>query len=82
MTQQTLPEETDSESPPSAFGRLRREITQHRTAYAVLGLSVLGGVAIAPQIFPDATPLQGGFGGLCLGAWAALGSSAGKFFGD
>ena len=82
MTPNPRPRETDSESPASVWLRFRREVTRHRTAYAVLGLSALGGVAIVPQIFPDATHLQGGFGGLCLGAWAALGSSAGKFFGD
>ena len=76
------PEEIDSESHTSVFQRIRREGARHRTAYAVLGLSALGGVAIVPEIFPEATALQGTFGGLCLGAWAALTSSAGKFFGD
>lgn len=67
----SLPEPA-SGSPGSWRARVQRELWRHRTAYIVL----------VPEIFPEATPVQAAFGGACLGAWAALGSSAGKFFGD
>ena len=69
-------------SPRSLGERARQELSRHRTAYIVLALFTAGGIALVPEIFPEATPVQGAFGGACLGAWAALGSSAGKFFGD
>ena len=72
----------DSGPPRSLRERVLHEVSQHRTAYIVLALFTVGGIALVPEIFPEATPVQGAFGGACLGAWAALGSSAGKFFGD
>jgi hypothetical protein len=74
------PDEAKTEKTTSA--KLREEISRHRTAYTILALSTIGGIALVPEIFPEATALQGAFGGACLGTWAALSSSAGKFFGD
>lgn len=78
----TAPTPDEPKPKKTAFAKLREEVSRHRTAYTVLALFTIGGIALVPEIFPEATPLQGAFGGACLGAWAALSSSAGKFFGD
>ena len=58
---------------------VRRELVQHKMAYIVLVLFMVGGILIIPEIFPEATRLQGAFGGIFLGIWAALSAVPQKF---
>ena len=73
------PAESSPSEPLSLGARVRREISQHRMAYIVLVLFMIGGVFLIPWIFPDATRLQGAFGGMFLGIWAALSAVPQKF---
>jgi hypothetical protein len=64
---------------PTLGARVRRELVQHRMAYIVLVLFMIGGILIIPEIFPEATRTQGALGGIFLGIWAALSAVPQKF---
>jgi len=78
------PEEPNGapQASPSLAAKLRHELAARPKPYIVLVLLVVGGMVLVPEIFPDATRIQGAFGGLLLGVWGTLAAAGGKFFGD
>ena len=63
----------------SGMETLRREIQRHRFAYFVVGGFALAGPFVTHFIFPEAPPLSGLIGGVCLGVYAALCAVPEKF---
>ncbi len=55
------------------------EIRSHRFGYSVLAIFVLAGPALAPFLFPQASPAAAAVGGLAFGLYAALCAVPQKF---
>jgi len=73
------PSSDESRAPCSWLAAVAAELREHPMAYAVLALFVVAGPVVTYVLFPDAPRGVGLFGGIALGAYAALCAMPGRF---
>jgi hypothetical protein len=82
MTRVSIREVALSIEVEALAGRLGREVRRHRYAYIVTGSFALAGPFVTRYLFPEAPPLSGLIGGVCLGVYAALCAIPDQFLDD
>lgn len=62
------------------LGAVHRELRSHALAYSVVAIFAALGPAVVLWLFPGTTPWVGVFGGLAVGAYAALCGLPDRFY--